>query len=74
MLTTLEPMSILSPCIRLCTLDPAAGICVGCGRTLDEIGRWLIFTDAERRAIMADLPARLDALRGEPAGRAERVP
>jgi predicted Fe-S protein YdhL (DUF1289 family) len=66
-------MSILSPCVRFCTLDPAGEICVGCGRTLDEIGRWLTYTDAERRAIMADLPARLDALGGEPAGREEAV-
>jgi predicted Fe-S protein YdhL (DUF1289 family) len=66
-------MNIVSPCTRLCTLDPSAGICVGCGRTLDEIGRWLTFTDAERRAIMAALPARLDALRKAPAGREEPV-
>lgn len=66
-------MSILSPCIKLCTLDPAAGICTGCGRTLDEIGRWLTFTDSERRAIMAALSARLEALCGAPASREERV-
>lgn len=67
-------MSILSPCIRLCTLDPAAGICVGCGRTLAEIGRWLTYTDTERRAIMAALPARLEGFRAVPANREERVP
>ena len=29
-------MSVESPCIRHCTLDDA-DICLGCGRTLDEI-------------------------------------
>jgi predicted Fe-S protein YdhL (DUF1289 family) len=50
---------VLSPCVRRCTLDPARGICVGCGRTLAEIGNWMRYSDEERRAIMATLPARL---------------
>ena len=29
-----------SPCIQICVIDPAARLCVGCGRTLDEISRW----------------------------------
>lgn len=36
-------------------------LCVGCGRTLKEIGGWLRYTDAERAAIMAALPARLES-------------
>jgi hypothetical protein len=36
-----------------------SGLCVGCGRTLKEIGGWTRFTDAERQAIMRALPARL---------------
>jgi uncharacterized protein len=48
-----------SPCIRHCTLDPETGICVGCGRTLAEIGKWAGFTEEERLAIMAVLPDRL---------------
>ena len=50
---------MISPCIRHCTLDLETGICVGCGRTLPEIGRWTRYSDDERQAIMADLPARL---------------
>ncbi len=49
---------ILSPCVRICVIDGPSGLCAGCGRSLDEIGRWLSYTDAERRAIMEDLPAR----------------
>jgi predicted Fe-S protein YdhL (DUF1289 family) len=50
---------IISPCVRLCTLDPEIGICVGCGRSLDEIGGWMRLSDDERRAIMDVLPARI---------------
>jgi predicted Fe-S protein YdhL (DUF1289 family) len=50
---------IESPCIKVCTMDAASGLCVGCGRTLDEIARWSSLGDAERRGIMRDLPERL---------------
>ncbi|RVT43253.1 DUF1289 domain-containing protein [Sphingobium algorifonticola] len=45
-------MTIPSPCTKVCTLDARGHICLGCGRTLDEIGRWSIMTDQERLAIM----------------------
>jgi predicted Fe-S protein YdhL (DUF1289 family) len=54
--------AIRSPCIRLCTLDPASRTCLGCGRTLDEIANWTRYTDGEREAIMARLPERLKAM------------
>jgi predicted Fe-S protein YdhL (DUF1289 family) len=57
---------MLSPCIRLCSLDAESGICIGCGRTMAEIGNWVRFSDEERRAIMQALPARLAAYRGKP--------
>lgn len=62
---------MISPCVRLCSLDHETRNCVGCGRTLDEIGRWLTLSDAERRAIMAELPARLASLGQQPAPAAE---
>jgi predicted Fe-S protein YdhL (DUF1289 family) len=31
---------IPSPCINICQLDDANEYCVGCLRTLDEIGAW----------------------------------
>jgi len=39
-------------------MDPAQGSCTGCLRTLDEIARWGGMSDAEREAIMAELPSR----------------
>ena len=41
-------------------LDPATGACLGCGRTLTEIAGWASMSDAERRAVMAALPARME--------------
>ena len=48
-----------SPCIKVCTIDPASRLCQGCGRTLDEIARWGGLGDAERARIMAALPERM---------------
>ena len=49
---------IVSPCIKVCTMESATGLCAGCGRTLDEIARWGAMTNSEREAIMRELPAR----------------
>jgi hypothetical protein len=52
-------MSIESPCIAVCMIDPDSSICLGCGRTLPEIARWHRLDSAGRLAIMASLPARM---------------
>jgi predicted Fe-S protein YdhL (DUF1289 family) len=39
-------------------MDACSGLCIGCGRTLDEIAGWADMSAEERRAIMAVLPAR----------------
>jgi hypothetical protein len=51
-----------SPCIKVCQMDPARGVCIGCCRSLDEIARWGGMTDAERAAIMSELHARRKSL------------
>ncbi|MDM7255832.1 MAG: DUF1289 domain-containing protein [Paracoccus sp. (in: a-proteobacteria)] len=56
-----------SPCVKICVIDPAAGLCTGCLRTLDEIARWGSMTPAERRAIMAKLDARRSGIEKPPA-------
>jgi uncharacterized protein len=47
-----------TPCIDVCEMDAASGLCTGCGRTLDEIAGWADMSKEERRAIMALLPGR----------------
>ncbi len=61
-------MAIKTPCINVCILDDAAGLCRGCGRTGDEIAMWSAIGDRERERIMAELPTRL--ARAWPARRA----
>ena len=52
---------IESPCIRVCTLDAAGELCLGCFRTLDEIGGWSAYSDTERWSVLERLPARRQA-------------
>ena len=40
-------------------MDPRTKLCFGCGRTLPEIARWHKMDSAERRSVMAALPARM---------------
>ena len=61
-------MTIESPCILVCHLDAASGLCIGCGRTGDEIGGWLGYTPERRRAVMAALPARMAGIAPPAAG------
>lgn len=55
-----------SPCILVCSIDMKTGYCFGCGRTRDEIGGWISYSDQERRDIMASLPARLEGVERKP--------
>jgi predicted Fe-S protein YdhL (DUF1289 family) len=59
-----EPImkSVPSPCINVCKIDPATRLCIGCGRTLDEIARWSAMSRAERSHVMRFLKARLKSL------------
>lgn len=52
------PRAIATPCVKVCIVDGASGLCLGCWRTLSEIGGWSGFTDEERARIMAELPTR----------------
>ncbi|MGX1691606.1 DUF1289 domain-containing protein [Brevundimonas naejangsanensis] len=52
------PRSIASPCVMVCTVDGASGLCLGCLRTLQEIATWSRMTDEGRTAVMAELPGR----------------
>jgi uncharacterized protein len=63
-------MAIRTPCVNVCALSGVTGLCVGCARTIQEIGAWATLTDAERDAIMEVLPSRMEAAKTvETAGR-----
>jgi len=57
-----------TPCIKICLVNERAGLCVGCGRSLDEIAGWLALSPAQRQRIMAELPKRMANLSFSPAG------
>lgn len=47
-----------SPCQKICKLDPITDICTVCGRTMQQIQAWTIYTDEQRSHIMKDLKAK----------------
>ncbi len=64
---------IASPCVKLCVIHPEARLCTGCLRTIEEISAWGRISDAERAAIIADLPGRAPQLAKRRGGRAARL-
>lgn len=64
---------IESPCVKLCAVHPTERICVGCFRTLEEIGSWSRMTPETRARIMTELPDRAPRLRVRRGGHAARV-
>ena len=64
-----------SPCIKVCTLDASGQLCLGCFRTLEEIGSWPTYSDPERWNVLERLSARRSAHesgRGAANSRCER--
>ncbi|ENM3943723.1 DUF1289 domain-containing protein [Vibrio cholerae] len=56
----IETCSYKSPCVRHCCLDDK-DICIGCGRTLDEICRWSSATNSEKQEILINSLARVQS-------------
>jgi predicted Fe-S protein YdhL (DUF1289 family) len=55
---------VASPCTKVCTMDAASGLCIGCLRTLDEIACWGGMTDDERRRVLDRVEERRREARG----------
>tara|TARA_R110000787_G_scaffold14792_3_gene45477 strand:- start:5921 stop:6127 length:207 start_codon:yes stop_codon:yes gene_type:complete len=55
---THPPPAIATPCTKVCIVDGASNLCLGCFRTLGEIGGWSSLSDEQRAAVMAELPQR----------------
>jgi predicted Fe-S protein YdhL (DUF1289 family) len=45
------PDPLASPCVRNCCLDEQ-NVCMGCGRSLDEIVAWGMASAADKAAIL----------------------
>ncbi len=57
-----------SPCVKICVIHPASGLCMGCLRSIDEISDWGKMASGQRRALIAALPARATQIRGQRHG------
>jgi predicted Fe-S protein YdhL (DUF1289 family) len=55
------PPRVESPCINVCTLD-AQKVCIGCGRTIEEIAVWSRLGDDERRAVCQQAASRKQSM------------
>ena len=47
-----------SPCNDICTTDPDSGLCIGCGRTQNEISNWLNYSDEQKKIVLLELKSR----------------
>ncbi|OIQ81125.1 hypothetical protein GALL_371060 [mine drainage metagenome] len=64
-------MPVPSPCVQICTMDEASGLCRGCARTLAEIATWSALDDEAKREVLARVAQRRAAA---PAGGARMPP
>jgi predicted Fe-S protein YdhL (DUF1289 family) len=55
---TEEATGVPSPCINVCRMDAASGLCEGCLRTIDEIAAWGTLDDDHKRAVWQRLEQR----------------
>lgn len=54
-------LPVPSPCVRLCTLDEH-DVCVGCGRTIDDITAWSKMSDEDKTACVQRARASLQQM------------
>ncbi len=53
-----ERRRVESPCIGVCVIEEANGLCEGCLRTLEEIALWGSSSAEQRRQVLARIDAR----------------
>jgi len=57
-LPSAKSRTVTSPCVQVCIVDGPSGLCLGCFRSLSEIGSWSQMSENEREVIMNGLEAR----------------
>jgi len=48
----MQQQEVQSPCVSICTMDEATGLCMGCYRTLEEIQQWWDLDAAGKQTIV----------------------
>lgn len=51
-------VSVISPCNNQCFMNPKTNYCEGCLRTIEEIIRWSIYTDEEKKQVLKKVERR----------------
>jgi predicted Fe-S protein YdhL (DUF1289 family) len=59
--------ALSTPCVNVCVVDPFSALCIGCGRTVEEIAAWTAMSESERVAVMTGLGERLVRARSRAA-------
>jgi uncharacterized protein len=68
MLTNTAKMTAVpSPCISLCQMDKATGLCKGCWRTIEEIIAWGSQSDAGKRQVWLQIEQRKNSVASDKA-------
>ena len=49
--------NIISPCVKICKVENQ--VCIGCGRTTQEIAEWFKASDKRKREIIEGLQNRV---------------
>jgi len=57
-----------SPCKAVCVLNAETGFCLGCYRTVEEIGGWMMMTPERKLQVLDDIAARRAAEEGGATG------
>ena len=59
---TLTPTPVRSPCVKVCEMDEAIGLCKGCFRTQDERDWCVAYTDDQQREVLRRCEQRREAV------------
>lgn len=51
-------MAVQSPCVKVCSIDPKTGWCIGCGRSREEIAGWSTMSDAKKALVLDNVAER----------------
>jgi uncharacterized protein len=54
--------NVPSPCINVCRMNAASGLCDGCQRTLAEIATWASMGESDKREVWRQLAQRRAAI------------
>lgn len=66
-MTTVNKQPVASPCISVCDLNEQE-ICLGCGRSLQDIADWSAADEPQRAAIVNNAAKRMQSLSDDAQG------